>query len=538
MTRLPPFYLGQSLVLIGRPEEAAAAYERALQRKPRRNDLLDIFQALGRVYQRGQKLDQALAVWGRLEQLFPGDQQVQEQAASALAEEGQAEPALERYERLARSVRDPFRQAQLAMTAADLKVRLGRTEPALHDFESLLDKLRPDSWLYREVRRKIEDVFLRNDDQAGLAGVLRALGREEPRGRRGPGPPGPEPRDPGPDRRRPRLVREGRQAGPVAPRPAPRPDRSARPGPEVRRGRRAVRGPRPGRAQQPRHPARLGRPGPARHLEARGRPQGGRRRGLAQADGGPAQGPGHHRSGRRPLPPGRDGRRRPGALSTGHRAGTGQRPVSRIPRRVPPRAEAPRRGPGRVGQDRRGVQPRRQEPGAAGGGPLRLRLHQAGDPAHDPGGRAGPRRLRPRHEARRAAPSGRTVRRGPGPARRGGEAGGARRGEGRGARGPDQERPGGRPAHRAGRGPAQGAGGRGREGARRVLVAAGPLPRGRRQAPRGRPRRRPGDRGRPPIGAGLGPRGAGSASRRATWATPPRPTAAWPRSTAATGPST
>jgi tetratricopeptide (TPR) repeat protein len=166
---LPAFYLGQSLVLIGRPEEAAAAYERALQRKPRRNDLLDIFQALGRVYQRGQKLDQALEVWARLEQLFPGDPQVQEQVASALAEEGQAEPALARYERLAKSVRDPFRHAQLAMTAADLKVRLGRTEPALHDFESLLGRLRPDSWLYREVRRKIEDVFLRNDDQAGLS---------------------------------------------------------------------------------------------------------------------------------------------------------------------------------------------------------------------------------------------------------------------------------------------------------------------------------------------------------------------------------
>ncbi len=101
MTRCRRFYLGQSLVLIGRPEEAAEAYERALRRKPGRNDLLDIFQSLGRVYQRGQKLEEALAVWGRLEQLFPGDQQVQEQIAQALAEEGQAEPALARYEQLA-----------------------------------------------------------------------------------------------------------------------------------------------------------------------------------------------------------------------------------------------------------------------------------------------------------------------------------------------------------------------------------------------------------------------------------------------------
>ncbi len=70
---LPSFYLGQALVLIGQPENAAEAFQRALARKPARTDLLDIFQALGRVYQRTQKNDQALQVWARLEALFPGD---------------------------------------------------------------------------------------------------------------------------------------------------------------------------------------------------------------------------------------------------------------------------------------------------------------------------------------------------------------------------------------------------------------------------------------------------------------------------------
>ncbi len=125
---LPAYYLGQALVLVGQPEQAAAAFERALERKPARNDLLEIFQALGRVYQRTQKTDQALAVWGRLEALFPDDPRVQEQIASALAEEDQPALALPRFEALAKSVTDPFRQVQLAMQAADLKVRLGRTE--------------------------------------------------------------------------------------------------------------------------------------------------------------------------------------------------------------------------------------------------------------------------------------------------------------------------------------------------------------------------------------------------------------------------
>ncbi len=165
---LPSFYLGQALVLIGQPENAAEAFERALARKPARTDLLDIFQALGRVYQRTQKNDQALQVWNRLETLFPGDTRVQEQIAQTLADENEPATALPRFEALSKKATDPFRQVQLSMAAADLKVRLGKSQDALHDFEVMLGKLRPDSWLHREVRRKIEDVFLRNDDQGGL----------------------------------------------------------------------------------------------------------------------------------------------------------------------------------------------------------------------------------------------------------------------------------------------------------------------------------------------------------------------------------
>ncbi|HZW30043.1 MAG TPA: tetratricopeptide repeat protein, partial [Isosphaeraceae bacterium] len=177
---LPPYYLGQALVLVGQPDQAADAFERALQRKPLRTDLLEIFQALGRVYQRTQKTDKALQVWQRLEALFPNDLRVQEQIAAALAEEDQPALALPRFETLAKRVADPFRQVQLAMQAAELKVRLGKSEEALRDFEAMLGKLRPESWLHREVRRKIEEVFLRNDDQAGLVTYYQRWTAKEP----------------------------------------------------------------------------------------------------------------------------------------------------------------------------------------------------------------------------------------------------------------------------------------------------------------------------------------------------------------------
>ena len=44
----------------------------------------------------------------------------------------------------------------------------------------MLAKLRPDSWLHREVRRKIEEVFLRNDDQPGLVAYYERWTKKEP----------------------------------------------------------------------------------------------------------------------------------------------------------------------------------------------------------------------------------------------------------------------------------------------------------------------------------------------------------------------
>lgn len=163
------YYLGQSLVLVGQPDNAAEAFERAIARKPNPTDVLEIFQALGRVHQRAQRPDQALAVWNRLEKLFPDDLRVQEQIATTLAEEGQHEQALTRYELLAKNSKDRYRQSLFRMEVAELKVRVGKTQAALTDFEALYGQLNPDSWLYREIRRKIEEVFMRNDDLAGLA---------------------------------------------------------------------------------------------------------------------------------------------------------------------------------------------------------------------------------------------------------------------------------------------------------------------------------------------------------------------------------
>ena len=56
-----------------------------------------------------------------------------------------------------------------AITAADLRIQLGQKEQATQDLEGLLTKLRPNSYLYDDARRRIETAFLSSGDYAGLA---------------------------------------------------------------------------------------------------------------------------------------------------------------------------------------------------------------------------------------------------------------------------------------------------------------------------------------------------------------------------------
>ena len=162
------YYLGKSLVLLGQVDTAAAALQRAIDNKPARADLLEISQDLGRIYQRTNRNEDALAVWKRLETTFPGDQQVQEEIASILAEEGAREAALERYDALAKNHKDKFRQIEMAIRANQLRAEMGQRDVALTNFESILQKVNPDSWLYRDVRRRIDEVFLTSNDYDGL----------------------------------------------------------------------------------------------------------------------------------------------------------------------------------------------------------------------------------------------------------------------------------------------------------------------------------------------------------------------------------
>jgi len=165
---LPAYYRGQSLLRMGEPTHAAAAFEIAIQRKPTRIILLEVFEQLGRTHQRQNRNDLAIEVWTRLEALFPNDLHVLEQIASTQNQEGDYKSALPKYERLVVLAREPTQRIQYRIETAQLRIRLGDAKNGLGELENILAAIKPDGWLYRDVQRKIEDVFLKSNDLAGL----------------------------------------------------------------------------------------------------------------------------------------------------------------------------------------------------------------------------------------------------------------------------------------------------------------------------------------------------------------------------------
>ncbi|MCA9034366.1 MAG: DUF1583 domain-containing protein [Planctomycetaceae bacterium] len=177
---LSSYYLGQAQLRVGQSSEAVASFERAISRKPARADLLEIFQTLGRVHQRAQRTEDAMKVWQRLESLFPDDPRVLEQIAVTLAEEGQPAAALSRYQKLAGLVRDDYRKVVYQVAAAELTIKTGQRDAGIEALEQVLADLNPESWLYRDVRRRIEEVFLRSGDQDSLVSYYQRWIEEHP----------------------------------------------------------------------------------------------------------------------------------------------------------------------------------------------------------------------------------------------------------------------------------------------------------------------------------------------------------------------
>lgn len=154
----------------GNFKAAAEAYNKALESESlAAMDRMELMRSLALLYQRSFEDDKALQVWQEVLQRFPEDPYVLEEAGEAFLAAANYEEARKAFTRLREmSARDPFRQVAASLRLARVAELENKTDEAVRIYELALEETSEGSWINREVRGRIEELFRRKDDLPGL----------------------------------------------------------------------------------------------------------------------------------------------------------------------------------------------------------------------------------------------------------------------------------------------------------------------------------------------------------------------------------
>ncbi len=162
---------------------AAAAFESALESESLAPlDRMELMRSLALVHQRAFDDEKALAVWRSALERYPEDSYVLEEAGEAFLASGAYEEARGAFEKLREAAgRDPFRKVAASLRLARVAELAGDAAGAVAIFDQTLEETSEGSWINREVRARIEELFRRKDDLPGLLSYYEQRGTAFPR---------------------------------------------------------------------------------------------------------------------------------------------------------------------------------------------------------------------------------------------------------------------------------------------------------------------------------------------------------------------
>ncbi len=158
----------------GQLKEAVASYKKALELDPPHDVLPRLYRGLALSQQRQMDFAGAVETWEAYAKASPDDPFVLEEAGDALLEAGRYGEADRMFARLrAMKDLDPARALSAVLRQAEVRRLQGNTKEALELYETALAESGEASWLQREIRSRIERLFLADDDLPGLAAYYR-----------------------------------------------------------------------------------------------------------------------------------------------------------------------------------------------------------------------------------------------------------------------------------------------------------------------------------------------------------------------------
>jgi len=174
--------LGDFEVRQGKWADAIAALQKGLATPVTGEDRLALYRKLGQAQERNLDVPAALVTWQKMVEEFPKNTFALEAAGGAELDAEQFDEATKTFQKLV-DLTEPnsMNRVQALMHLAEVDDRQGKTEAAVHDYEAILPLTAQASWLNRELRAQIEQIYRRQDDLAGLATYYQKWTQDNPK---------------------------------------------------------------------------------------------------------------------------------------------------------------------------------------------------------------------------------------------------------------------------------------------------------------------------------------------------------------------
>lgn len=159
---------------------ALKSLDEAAKAKPEGLLLIEIGKLRGRALLRLGKNEEALRTWRELSAAHADDEDLAEEIADLLTDEGQYDAALEAAQALIKHSRDPVARTLHQLRLTDILLLAERRDDALKNLRAALAATGSDSWIEGDVLDRMSRVFRMSDDVSGLEKFLAELVKEYP----------------------------------------------------------------------------------------------------------------------------------------------------------------------------------------------------------------------------------------------------------------------------------------------------------------------------------------------------------------------
>ncbi len=170
----PHFALGQMYAALRQHEQAIAALTKAadlaiVSQSATPDELMATYKALGRAYFRRDRIDEAIAAWGKIAELDPENIFSRIELADLFREQELYPQAIEQHEAVVElKPDDPYRVCLSLREIGKIQEDMREYDAAIQNYDKALALTGQGNWLRKDLHQRIIGIYAHNGDWPGL----------------------------------------------------------------------------------------------------------------------------------------------------------------------------------------------------------------------------------------------------------------------------------------------------------------------------------------------------------------------------------